>query len=198
MRTRAAARRATAVAVAVAAATGIAACGGGEAPPSVDQVVSEDSSPSSGGGASDDAPASGGDTAASGDRDVCALVSPADLEEITGLTFEEGVFDTDLSSDAQLVCNWTHGGDQLAIVQVLVLPDVGDVVRSQRDTAEEWMGATTDVEVAGAADAYALASGSILGMRVGQDFVQVSYMEASGDDVTGTTVAIAEAAIGNL
>ncbi|WP_062307742.1 hypothetical protein [Demequina subtropica] len=198
---------ATVVALIGACALGLAGCSGDDdAPPSVGEVATgteatpEDASTD--GDAMDDASdeatedeATAG--AAGGDADVCALVDAADLEEITGLTFEEGIFDADLSSDLQYVCNWTHSGDTLAIVQVLVLPGVGDMA-SQRDSAEEWLGETADVEVAGATDAYSVAAGSIIGMRVGDDFVQVSFMSADASDVTNTTVEIAEVAVGNL
>ncbi|SEJ67811.1 hypothetical protein [Demequina mangrovi] len=189
-------------------AMGMVGCSGGDDPPSVDEVTSEESAVDDTAAATEEPQAGTDDEDASdpteeteaaggGDADVCALLGDADLEDVTGLAFDQGVFDTDLSSDLQYVCNWTHSGDTLAIVQVLVLPGVGDVV-SQRDSAEEWMGATEDVEVAGATDAYSVASGSIIGMRAGDDFVQVSYMSADADDVTDMTVELAEIVVGNL
>ncbi|WP_062517850.1 hypothetical protein [Demequina gelatinilytica] len=189
---------ATVALVVGACALGLAGCtGDGDAPPIVDEVASGTEGADTTGVSTDDPSGEATDAATGGDAEVCALVDAADLEEITGLAFDEGIFDAELSSDLQHVCNWTHTGDTLAIVQVLVLPGVGDAV-SQRDSAEEWLGETADVDVAGATDAYSVAAGSIVGMRVGDDFLQVSYMSADPSDVTATTVAIAEVAVANL
>jgi hypothetical protein len=53
------------------------------------------------------------------------------------------------------------------------------------------MGTAVDVTVPGAQDAYAVAKGSILGMTVGDYFVQVGYMSTDGLDALGITSALA-------
>jgi hypothetical protein len=128
--------------------------------------------------------------------DPCTWLTPGDLEAVVGTAFDAGATNTDLSTDFQNICEWSAADGSFLFVQVLVT-DGGATVSTQRQTAEEFLGKSSDVSVAGASDAYAVADGSILGMAVGDRFVQVSLLSSSLEDVTDRTVALAEIVASN-
>lgn len=128
--------------------------------------------------------------------DPCTWLTPGDLEAVVGTAFDEGAKNPDLSSDFQNICEWWAADGSVLFVQVLVTD--GDASSStQRQSAEDALGAASDVSVVGATDAYTVAGGSILGMVVGDNFVQVSLVSSSADDVTSETVALAEIVASN-
>lgn len=127
-------------------------------------------------------------------QDPCSLLTVDDIESATGLPFAEGVFNDDLSSDSQLICDWI-GSAEFATVQTLIVPM--DVYDSQMASAS---GAFTlvDVDIDGAADAYATEEGSLVGMRVGALFLQVSYIPPGPGEVLDVTAALATTAVANF
>jgi hypothetical protein len=129
--------------------------------------------------------------------DPCALLTPAGIAAASGLSFADGVFNASQSTDTQSVCEWHASSGALPIVHVLVSPGASQV-RTQRATAESMMGVAVDVTVPGADDAYAVANGTILGMAVGDYFVQVSYMTTDTADVLAITSAVAAQAAASL
>ncbi|WP_082101401.1 DUF3558 family protein [Demequina rhizosphaerae] len=129
--------------------------------------------------------------------DPCELLSAADIEAASGVGFGDGVLVEDDAAEDRASCVWNAADGPLPIVQVVVVAGA-DLAGSQRASAEEWMGESADVDVAGATDAYEVGDGTILGMQVGDVFVEVSFMSADSDDVTDTTVAIAELAIARM
>ncbi|WP_172655871.1 DUF3558 family protein [Demequina maris] len=134
---------------------------------------------------------------AGGLPDPCDLLSAGDLEAASGVGFSDGVLAEDIATETQASCVWNAIDGPLPIVQVLVVAGA-DLAASQRESTEEWMGASTDVEVAGATDAYAVGEGTILGMQVDDVFVEVSYMSGDEGDLTAITADIAEVVAGNL
>ncbi|WP_062299596.1 DUF3558 domain-containing protein [Demequina maris] len=135
--------------------------------------------------------------AATGLPDPCDLLSAADLEAASGVGFGGGVLAEDIATETQASCVWNAIDGPLPIVQVLVVAGA-DLAASQRESTEEWMGASADVDVAGATDAYAVGEGTILGMQVDDVFVEVSYMSGDEGDLTAITADIAEVVAGNL
>ncbi|WP_062531120.1 hypothetical protein [Demequina rhizosphaerae] len=127
----------------------------------------------------------------------CDLLSATDIEAASGVGFGDGVLVEDDAAEDRASCVWNAADGPLPIVQVVVVAGA-DQAGSQRASAEEWMGPSSDVDVAGATDAYEVGDGTILGMQVGDVFVEVSFMSADSDDVTDTTVAIAELAIARM
>ena len=146
---------------------------------------------------SDDAPNTP-DAAEAGDiPDPCSLLSAADIEAVSGVAFQPGVFNEDLSTDFQSICDYSPVDGVFPLVQVLVSPGEAQVA-TQRSTAGDMLGGTVDVTVSGASDAYAVAGGSIVGMAANGYFVQLSYMSSDVADVTSTTVSLAEVVVGAL
>ncbi len=133
---------------------------------------------------------------ADGLPDPCALLTPDDLESVVGTAFGDGAVNADLSTDFQSICEWSAADESFLFVQVLVT-DGSASVATQRQSAQEFLGETSDVSVAGATEAYTVANGSILGMAVGGRFVQVSLLSSSIDDLTADTVALAQIVAGN-
>ncbi len=129
--------------------------------------------------------------------DACALLTGSDVTGVLGVAFDEAKHNDELSGGAQDICEWWASDGSVAFVQVLVLPGAGQFA-TQRGSAAEVMGDLQDVTVPGASSAYAVASGSILGMSMGDTFVQVSNITTSSDDVTDQTVALATIVAGNL
>ncbi|MGA7227589.1 MAG: hypothetical protein WBZ40_05565 [Acidimicrobiia bacterium] len=137
------------------------------------------------------------DTAASEIPDPCALLTVADLEAATGLTFGEGVFNESLSSDRQSICDWTASGSEFATAQVYLAPDAGGAFDTAKSGAS---GAFTlvDVDVPGASAAYATEEGSITGMQVPGFFLQVSYIPSGPGTVLDATTELAAKAVAAL
>ncbi|HEX7590012.1 MAG TPA: hypothetical protein VF362_03430, partial [Demequinaceae bacterium] len=82
-------------------------------------------------------------------------------------------------------------GSPSPFVQVLVTVGA-DSIASERASAEASMGASEDGTVIGGGSAYTVANGSILGMRVGDYFVQVTYLAGDSADVRVVTTALAQ------
>ncbi|WP_291379492.1 DUF3558 family protein [Demequina sp.] len=182
-------RRIAALFVGVSLAVSLSACGADESPGATSSD-GDDSSALEQETAATEATSEPED--ASGDLpDPCAWLSPSDLESAVGTTFGDGAINADLSTDFQNICEWSAADGSFLIVQVLVTEDAA-TVSTQRESAEDFLGETTDVSVEGATAAYTVAGGSILGMAMGDFFVQVAVMSTSTDDVTAQTVALAE------
>jgi len=123
---------------------------------------------------------------------VCALLTVEDLDSATGLTWGEGVFNESLSSDQQFICDWvtTEGG--FATAQVLVQP-TDDNFGSNRNSAESVFGLAEAPSITGADETYATEEGSLIGMRIGGEFVQVSYIPPDAGNVLDATTQLAQA-----
>jgi hypothetical protein len=126
--------------------------------------------------------------------DPCSLLTAEDIELATGLPFDEGVFNDELSSDSQLICDWI-GSAEYATVQTLIVPM--DVYDGQMASASGVF-ALVDVDIDGADDSYATEEGSLVGMRVGALFLQVSYIPPGPGEVLDVTAALATTAVTNL
>ena len=162
------------VAVAAAACLALAGCGSSEPDATL----------------SDDVNVSPADAGSGSLPDPCSLLTPASISAASGIDFADGYFNDELSNDTQSICEWLPTGATFPLVQVYVSGGA-EQISTQRATAESTMGVGVDVAVAGAQDAYAVAKGSILGMAVGDYFVQVSYMTTDGSDVLAITSALA-------
>ncbi len=162
---------------------------------------SDDDSASNGDGSSgtttegtstEDASSQAGDGA-----DSCSLLTTADLESATGVSFGEGEKNESLSSGSTTVCDWTSSGSEYATAQVLIVAGGADNVASQK-AGTGAVSATSDVSVAGAESAYQTEEGSIVGMAVGGDFLQVSYIPSGPGNVNEETLQLAETAVANF
>jgi len=125
--------------------------------------------------------------------DPCHLLSRSVVADITGVTMLRADYDEDLSNDHQSVCAWRPAAGGYPVVQVFV-SEGGDQVATQRADAESGLGASTDVTIDGATDAYVVGKGSIVGMVVDDTFVQVALIEPTGQDVSDITIALAKEA----
>lgn len=126
--------------------------------------------------------------------DPCSLLTVEEVEAAVGATTEPKYEET-MSTDFQDVCSWTTT-EAVAGVQVLVNPGgPGSDFEGQRLSADDMVGPAVDVEVAGADRAYAAAEGSIIGMEVGDAFVQVSNLGHGGEEVV---LPLAELVAGRL
>ncbi|MGA7096116.1 MAG: hypothetical protein WB245_00955 [Acidimicrobiia bacterium] len=138
-----------------------------------------------------------GDVSASEIPDPCALLTPADLEAATGLTFGEGVFNESLSSDSQSICDWTSSGSEFATAQVYLAPDAGGVFDTAKNGAASAF-TLVDIDVPGASAAYATEEGSISGMQVPGFYLQVSYIPSGPGNVLDATTELATEAVAAL
>ncbi len=103
----------------------------------------------------------------------------------------EGSLNAEMSNVDRSVCDWKSAGSPSPFVQVLVTVGA-DTVEAERAAAEAQMGASEDAGVVGGGSAYTVANGSILGMRVGDYFVQVTYFTGDTTDVRIVTAALAQ------
>jgi ABC-type glycerol-3-phosphate transport system substrate-binding protein len=125
--------------------------------------------------------------------DPCHVLTRTIVGQTTGVTMLRADFDEDLSNDHQRVCAWRPAAGGYPVVQVFV-SEGGDQVAAQRADAESGLGASTDVTIDGATDAYVVGKGSIVGMVVDDTFVQVALIEPTGEDVSAVTITLAKQA----
>jgi len=172
---------ASAATLAIAAALALTGCSGGgtTTPAAADETTA------------------GGGAPAAGVPDACSLLTPSDIAGVIDGSYGEAQHNDQLSNEYQDVCEWFSSNGAATFVQVFAAPG-GDQVDSQRATADDAMGPATDVTVPGATGAYSVASGSILGMAVGDTYVQVSNVQSTSDDLTAQTVALAAIVAGNV
>jgi hypothetical protein len=126
---------------------------------------------------------------------ACSLLDQKGIEEATGVAVQKGQLEADLSDDTHSVCAWRPELGDFPVIQVY-LSAGGDQVATQRADAETGYGVPgVDVSIAGAHDAYAAGNGSLIGMVVGDYFVQVAYITpGTGDALDKTTALAAKAA----
>ncbi len=167
----------------------LAACGGGDASDTTgssqatpDSTVATDSTT-----AGSTVPDSTETTAAEPATDMpdpCAALTTEEISTATGVAFGDGVFSDLVSNEFQVACDWTVDGNALPAVQVLIIPGSADFISDARSSAEEIF-EVSDVAIPGATDAFYAAG--LLGMAIGSDFVQVSYLTTGQDDLEATT-----------
>lgn len=129
--------------------------------------------------------------------DPCSLLTVDDLQTATGVSFDEGTVNEAMSNGETAICDWIASGDEFATAQVLIVGGGGDNLDSQEEGAQE-MSNTTHIDVSGVDAAYRTEEGSIVGMRIGDDFVQVSYLPAGPGDVGDATIQLAQTVAANL
>jgi hypothetical protein len=129
--------------------------------------------------------------------DVCDLLSPAEISDITGWTVPAGVDDTERVDDTELsVCSYTEP-DHVGLIQVQVDEEAGPADFSARREQLEAQGMDgRDVQVPGASRAYESPAHGVVGMLVDTTFVQVVAI-GPGVDVDHH-VRLAGAVAGNL
>lgn len=126
--------------------------------------------------------------------DPCALLTVEEIMTVTGVSFDEGVFNEELSSESQVICDWI-ASEEFAFVQVL-FHDF-DSFEGNRDSAADFTGEATDVEIPGVSAAFATGEGSIIGMQVDDGYLQVSYIPSGPGTVLEETTQLATAAAAN-
>lgn len=177
----------------------VAACGGDDDTATTQTVITADSTAPDGGVTSTDTAVPGEDGDDGGEpaaADPCALLTTEDLATVTGVEFAEGVFNEDLSVNTQAICDWVSDSP-FATAQVLIIPDA-TLFAGNRSSAEEFLGGVTDIDVPGAEAAYVVEGGNVVGMAVGDNFLQVAFVPSGPEDVTTQTTRLAEVAAGNL
>ncbi len=121
--------------------------------------------------------------------DVCEILTNEQLEEISGIDFAECTYDPGLSYDTPIVATFTHPHQIWPVVQVLLSTSPG-LAAVQRQAADEWLGQTSDIEIAGMTDAYSVA-GTFVAGDVGDVFVQVAWLSHDDADHVATVAQIA-------
>ena len=128
----------------------------------------------------------------------CSLLSQGAIKDATGVAVQKGAIDADLTNDTQETCAWRPQSGDFPIIQVYLSPG-GDQVATQRSDASSGYGVpAVDVTIAGAHDAYAAGNGSLIGMVVGDYFVQVAYITPGTSDALDKTTVLATKAAAAL
>lgn len=166
----------------------IAACGGGSESTTV---------PAGDGGTTTTTEAPSNDGGDGPGIDPCGLLSTSDLESATGIEFGEGTYNESLSQDELWICDWVASGSGFATAQVLIVPSAA-AFEGNRDSAADALGGVDDVEVPGADGAYRTTDGSILGMLVGDTFVQVAFIGAGSADPAEATLEMATTVVAGI
>ena len=123
--------------------------------------------------------------------DACSLLDQGTIVDGAGVEVEKGKIDPDLSTDTISVCAWRPTSGTFPVIMVY-LSAGAEQVEAQRLDAETGFGVpSVDVAISGASDAYAAGNGSLIGMVVGDYFVQVSYLTAGTADALDKTTPLA-------
>lgn len=128
--------------------------------------------------------------------DPCSLLTAADLQAATGVSFGEGVFNAAMSNGPQSICDWVSSGSEFATAQVLIVAGSGGDLADAAAGASQ-VSPTSAVDVAGADAAYQTEEGSLLGMSLHGDFVQVAYIPPGPGNVNDATLALAAVVVAN-
>lgn len=137
--------------------------------------------------------------AAAGTIDPCSLVSAQKLTELTGFDMTAGQFNGGLSDSGRNVCDWRPLDEERTVPRLVITVNWGfPDANAHRALAEEVSGWSTDVEVEGATNAYALSAYRTWGMNVGDYFLKVSYIQPSNRDGGHVAEAITKEAVANL
>jgi hypothetical protein len=139
------------------------------------------------------ATASGGGGQASDLPDPCSLLTKAEVDAATGGSFAEGAINTLVSQDHLQACDWQSSG--IATVQALVTSV--DAFDTSRQVAVDTYGSADDVSIPGAKRAYVVKGGFLIGMDMGEVFLQVSYI-ATGSNVAAAVLDLAGKAAGRM
>jgi hypothetical protein len=122
---------------------------------------------------------------------ACSLLDQGGIKEATGVAVQKGKIDAELTNDTQSTCVWRPETGDFPVIQVY-LSAGGEQVTTQRADADTGYGvASVDVTIAGAHDAYAAGNGSLIGMAMGDYFVQVAYITPGTADALDKTTALA-------
>ena len=165
-----------------------AGCGGSDAADDGDDGGGGDAGAT---GTSVSTPVSTATAGEGGGVDVCGLLTVAELEAATELTWDEGTFNDAMSSNAQAVCDWV-AISQFATAQVMVLSS-DESFEANRASAESVFGLGEAPSIPGADEVYATDEGSLIAMRIGGRFVQVAYIPPGPGNVLEATLELAKA-----
>lgn len=122
----------------------------------------------------------------SGLPDACALLSPAEIESVTGFAVDGGVADADRQTEYSALCEWTQTGDR-GFVAIAVAPGY-PVPYEEGETA---LGKTVAIDIPGASEAFSVSDGLSVGMRVDGDYIALSFAGASDGERADVTIALA-------
>jgi hypothetical protein len=156
---------------------------------------SPESDPTPAGTTAGGAPPASTTKGAAGDDlpDPCSLLTKAEVDAATGATFGEGAINTTVSQALISACDWQSSG--VATVQVLVT--TVDAFDTSRQTAAQTYGSADDVVVAKAKRAYVVKGGFLIGLDMGEVYLQVSYI-ATGANGAAAVRDLAGKAAGRL
>lgn len=136
---------------------------------------------------------------AAGLPDPCTLLTTADIESASGVQFGDATPNDVITGEDRAACDWVSTGDEFATAQVLVYATSAGGYEEARSGAESAFGLdVTDVSVPGVSRAYAVEGGVIVGMDLGDTFLQVSFLPSDDHDVTDITTQLAAKAVGRL
>ncbi len=121
--------------------------------------------------------------------DPCTLLTAAEIEAATGVSFGQGAPSDIVTGKGRTACDWKSSGKEFATAQVLILDGGGSVFDLQRSSAKQL--GVEDADVPGASRAYATTEGSIVAMEVGDLFVQVAYIPSGPGAVLDKTSQLA-------
>jgi hypothetical protein len=123
--------------------------------------------------------------------DSCTLLTTSQIKAAANVILSEGSPNAEMSGANRSVCEWASAGNPSPFIQVLVAVGA-DSIAEERASAEASLGVSEEVGVVGGGSAYTVANGSVLGMRVGDYFVQVTYVAGDSADVGIVTSALAQ------
>ena len=127
-------------------------------------------------------------TGSSTAADPCALLTPSQIEAMTGFPVGDGVAEPERQTEYSSLCEWTQTGDQ-GTVTIALAPGY-PVPYHEEETP---LGKTVKTEIPGATDAYSVSDGLSVGMSVDGTYVAVAFSGALDGKRADVTIALATA-----
>lgn len=127
--------------------------------------------------------------------DSCEGLTEQEISTATGLAFAPGAPSTIADADFQDACDWVTN-DGMATAQLIIV-DV-DVYDQNKASASAVSDTTADIAVPGTDAAYATFDGSIIGMQLGDRFVQMAVIASDGVDRSAAVLELATLVVTRL
>lgn len=125
---------------------------------------------------------------------ACSLLNQGAIEDATGVPVHKGEADAYQSDEEHSVCAWRPESGEFPVIQVYLSAGAEQVTTQRAEAGAGYGVPAVDVTIAGAQDAYAAGNGSLIGMVVGDYFVQVAIITPSTAGALDKTTALATAA----
>ncbi len=127
--------------------------------------------------------------------DPCAVLTQDEINEVSGLDFGPGEFKDQLSNDDKVICGWVSE-KPFASLQVMVWTTEWSNYDEARDSMIQLKFDPKDATIPGANRAFTVPG--IVGVDLGDLYLQVSYSRPRGETVDAPALELASKAVSRI